>query len=153
MNRSPGRPGRPGSPGRPGREVGQVRPGRAQLVDAGAVVVDFALVGTLLTVLFIAVVQLSIALHVRNTLIDCASDGARLGALAGSDPSAGAQRTRMLIAADLSPRYASDVVAGREQFAGIDTVVVRVRAPLPVIGLLGFGHLIVVKGHAIAEAP
>ena len=121
--------------------------------EQGAAVVDFALVGTLVTVLFVAVVQLAVVQHVRNTLVDCAQDGARYGALADRDPAAGADRTRALITADLSARYATDVQAGRERFDGADTVVVRVRAPLPLLGLFGVGRVLTVRGHALAEAP
>lgn len=114
---------------------------------------DFTLVGALLTLLFVAVVQFALVLHVRNTLVDCASSGARYGALADRSPSAGAQRTRELIAADLSPAYASEVTAGREPYAGLDTVVVRVRGTLPLIGLFGVGGNLSVEGHAAVERP
>jgi hypothetical protein len=119
--------------------------------DAGAAVVDFVLVGTLVTFVFLGVVQLATVLHVRNTMIDCASDGARFGALAGSELDAGARRTRELIAADLSATYAEDVVARRATVDGLETVEVRVRAPLPVIGLLGVGRVVTVTGHAVSE--
>ena len=112
---------------------------------------DFALVSGLLTLVFVAVVQLAIVVHVRNTLADCASDGARLGALAGSDPEAGVRRTQALITADLSSRYAGQVSAGRETVAGLDTVVIRIQAPL--IALFGLGRVITVEGHALAEQP
>lgn len=119
--------------------------------DRGSAVVDFVLVGALATVLFVALVQLALALHVRNTLIDCASEGARHGALADRTPAEGAARARALIEQDLSARYAGDVEAGREVVDGLDTVVVRVRAPLPVVGLLGTGRGLSVAGHAVAE--
>jgi hypothetical protein len=119
--------------------------------DAGSAVVDFVLVGALLTLIFVALIQLSVALHVRNTLVDCASEGARYGALADRTPADGAARTRQLIGQDLSARYARDVEAGHETVEGLDTVVVRVRAPLPVVGLLGTGHALSVSGHAVSE--
>ena len=50
--------------------------------ERGAAVVDFVLVGGLLTMFFLAVIQLTLLLHVRNTLIDAASSGARYGTLA-----------------------------------------------------------------------
>lgn len=109
--------------------------------------------GALLTLVFIALIQLAVVLHVRNTLISCATEGARYGALADRDPAAGVQRTRDLINADLNPAYAADVVASTENVAGFDTVVIRVRAPLPVIGLLGFGRVVAVSGHAVQEGP
>jgi Flp pilus assembly protein TadG len=119
--------------------------------EQGAAIVDFALVGALLTLLFVAVLQFAIVVHVKNTLVDCASAGARYGALADRSPSQGAQRTRELITADLGSAYASDVTAGHERQAGLDTVVVRVRAPLPLVGLLGAGRVMTVEGHAGAE--
>lgn len=121
--------------------------------DAGAAIVDFALVGALLTLLFVAVLQFAVVLHVHNTLVDCAGEGARYGALADLSPSAGADRARELIRADLGDAYAADVTAGRERYAGLDTVVVRVRAPLPMVGLLGAGRVVTVEGHADAEQP
>ncbi len=97
--------------------------------------------------------QLAVVVHVRNTLVDCAGAGARVGALAGSDPAAGVERTRALVAADLAPAYAAEVEAGVEVVEGLGTVVVRIRAPLPVAGLLGVGRLLVVEGHAQLEDP
>lgn len=127
--------------------------GSAVHQDTGAAIVDFALVGALLTLLFVAVLQFAVVLHVHNTLVDCASEAARYGALADTSPAAGAQRARDLITADLGAAYAADVTAGREQYAGLDTVVVRVRAPLPLLGLLGAGRAVTVAGHAGVEQP
>lgn len=112
---------------------------------------DFALVGGLLTLFFVAVLQLSLALYVRNVLVDCASEGARLGALADRDPQAGATRARELIRSALSDRYAERVSAGPAQVDGLETVEVRIEAPLPVIGLFGVGRTLTVSGHALAE--
>ncbi len=106
----------------------------------------------LVTLIFVGLVQLAVVLHVRSTVISCAAEGAHYGALAGSSPAAGAARARELIIADLSARYAEDVSAGLETTLGLQTVVVRVRAPLPVVGLLGLGHSVEVEGHALLEA-
>ena len=54
--------------------------------------VDFVLVGGLLTLFFLAIIQLTLVLHVRNTLIDAAASGARYGTLA--DRGAGDARDR-----------------------------------------------------------
>ena len=121
--------------------------------EGGAAVVDFVLVGALLSLIFVSLVQLAVVLHVRNTLIDCAAQGARFGALADRSPADGVARTRELITQDLSARYAADVVADRERVDGLDTVVVRVRAPLPLVGLLGAGRVLTVSGHAQLERP
>ena len=50
--------------------------------EQGSAVVDFVLVGGLLTMFFLAIIQLTLILHVRNTLIDAAASGARYGTLA-----------------------------------------------------------------------
>jgi len=121
--------------------------------DAGAAVVDFVLVGALLTLVFLGVVQLGVVLHVRNTLVDCASEGARYGAFADRTPEDGAGRTRELIAMSLSPGYAGDVRAGHADVAGLRTVEVTVSAPLPLIGLFGPPATLTVSGHGAAEAP
>lgn len=115
--------------------------------------VDFALVGGLLTILLLAVMQLVLVLHVRNVLIDCASQGARLGALADQNPQAGADRTRELIRSELSERYAQQVSAGHADIDGLNTIEVRVRAPLPMIGMLGAGRVLTLSGHALEEPP
>jgi hypothetical protein len=116
-------------------------------------VVDFVLVGALATLVFVGVVQLAVVLHVRNTLVDCAAEGARYGALADRTPQDGARRAAALISEDLTARYAQDVQSGRETVDGLATVVVRVRAPVPLLGLLGAGRFLTVSGHAVSETP
>jgi Flp pilus assembly protein TadG len=119
--------------------------------DSGSAVVDFVLVGALLTLVFVGVVQLAVVLHVRNTLVDCASEGARFGALADRTPDDGAARTRELIGMSLSPRYADDVTATTTDVDGVAVVQVRVRSPLPVIGLLGPSRGLDLTGHGVQE--
>lgn len=121
--------------------------------ERGSAIVDFALVGSLLTLFFVALVQLALVLHVRNVVIDCAVEGARYGALADRDPAAGAARTQALIRAELDDRYAEDVTARTVTVDGLDLVEVQVRAPLPVAGLVGFGRSLHVSGHALSERP
>lgn len=115
--------------------------------------VDFVLVSGLLALVFAGVVQVTLAVHVRNTLIDCAAEGARYAALADRTPQDGAARTRALIAVSLSPRYAEQVTVGHADVAGMRTVEVTVRAPMPVIGLLGPAGGVVVRGHGLVERP
>ncbi|QTE31332.1 pilus assembly protein [Pengzhenrongella sicca] len=115
--------------------------------------VDFALVGALLTLVFAALVQLTLAQHVRNTLIDCAAQGARYAALADRTPADGAARTRALIDLSLAPGYADDVAAVETIVDGLAVVEVRVAAPLPVAGLLGPAGRLTVTGHALVEHP
>ncbi len=110
------------------------------------------MVAGLVVVLGMAVFQLALALYVRNALISNASEGARLGARAGSSPAEGASRTRDLIARDLSATYAQGVTARTETTsAGVLVVVVTVTAPVPVIGLVGPSGSLTVHGRAFQE--
>jgi hypothetical protein len=111
------------------------------------------LVGGLVTVLFVAILQLTLVLHVRNTLVDCAGEGARYGALAGNDSEDAATRTRALLGQSLSKRFAGEVTARRVERSGLELVEVEVRAPLPVVGLIGSAGSVTVHGHALAEIP
>ena len=119
--------------------------------ERGSAVAEFTLVGVLLTVLALAVVQLALALHVRNTVLDAAAEGARYAALAGSSPGDGVARTRDLISAAISSDYADDITAGLASVGGVPTVEITVRARMPVIGLLGVERGLEVSGHAAVE--
>ena len=121
--------------------------------ERGSAVVDFTLVSVLVLVLFLGVVQVALAVHVRATLVDCAAEGARVAGRADRGPQDGAARTRELITAALSPRYARDVEARQTVVDSLPVVEVTVTAPLPVVGLLGPGGVVTVDGHALEEAP
>lgn len=109
---------------------------------------DFVLVGSLLTVIFMAVIQLALVLHVRNTLIDAAASGARYATLADRSYDDARQRTESLISMALSDTYAQNVSVHAASHRGVSTVEVTVTAPLPVIGLIGPGGVVEVSGHA-----
>ncbi len=119
--------------------------------ERGSAVVDFVLVGALVTVLLAGVLQLALTLHVRATLIDCAAEGARHGALLDSSPTGGVLRTRELIGSALSPTYADDVTSTVSDLDGVPVLVVSVRAPLPIMGLLGPSGVFQVSGRALME--
>lgn len=119
--------------------------------ERGSAVVDFVLVGGLLTAFFLAVIQLALVLHVRNTLIDAASSGARYGTLADRTPADARERTADLIGTALNADFARDVSTSEASFQGIRTLEVTVRAPLPVIGLIGPGRTLEVRGHAASS--
>lgn len=108
--------------------------------------------GALLTVLTLAVLQLALALHVRNTVLDAAAEGARFGSFADTGPELGAERTRQLIRIAVGERYAADVNARVQPSAAGDLVVVTVDTPLPLLGLLGPDRGIEVVGHAALES-
>lgn len=112
---------------------------------------DFVLVGALVAVLGVAVLQLALVLHVRATLVDCAAEGARYAAQAGHRPADGVERTRLLASQAVSSGYARDVTAVRTVVGGVDLVEVTVRAPFPVVGLVGPSGELVVRGHALVE--
>ena len=120
--------------------------------ERGAAVADFAMVAALVLVLFLATFQLGLALHTRNTLISCASEGARLGARADAVPGQGIARTEALVSQSLSPRYARRVTSREVVVAGVRVLEVRVVAPVPVLGLLGPDDQIDVVGRAFVEA-
>ena len=110
--------------------------------------VDFVLVGALVSLMFLAVIQLALVLHVRNTLIDAAAAGARYGTLSDRSPEDGVERTSTLIEGTLGRRYALDVSSAEETVQDPRMLEITVRAPLPVIGLIGPRDGIEVTGHA-----
>ncbi|MEN0024318.1 MAG: TadE/TadG family type IV pilus assembly protein [Microbacterium sp.] len=117
--------------------------------DRGSSPVEFVLVGTMLTALTLAVLQLALAVYVRNVVHDAAIEGAHHAALADVAPEEGAIRARQVIAQTIGSAYADDVSAARVEESGRDVVVVRIRTALPVIGLIGIPSAM----HVDAEAP
>lgn len=127
-------------------------PNRARLRDdTGSAPAEFVMVSALLTVLTLSVLQLGLALLVRNTVLDAAAEGARFAALADTTPTDGALRTADLISTAIGPDYAKDVTVATGSYLGHPAVIVTVRAPLPVIGLIGVGSALEVSGHAALE--
>jgi len=120
--------------------------------ESGSAVADFAMVSGLLCLLFLAVFQLGLALHIRNTLISCASEGARYGARANATPQDGVVRARQLIRASLADRYADNVTATTTTVDGIQVMQVRIQAPLPVLGPLGPDRVLTVQARAFSES-
>ncbi len=112
--------------------------------------VEFALVAPLLMMLALAVVQVSLALHVRSTLTSAAAEGARAAALAGADPGAGVRRARSLLAGNVAGSVVRDVTAYSGMVGGLQVMEVRIEADLPLVGLLG-PSVLSVTGHALRE--
>lgn len=119
--------------------------------ERGSAVVDFVLVGALLAVTFLSVVQLALVLHVRNTVIDAAASGARYGTLADRTPEEGIDRTRELIDSALGPTFSRDISISRTDASGLPVLRITVRAPLPVLGLIGPAKGMEVTGHAALQ--
>jgi Flp pilus assembly protein TadG len=104
-----------------------------------------------LVALFLAILQLAVALYVRNTLVAAAAEGARYAANADRSGADGAARAREVAAAALGDRFADEVRVSEAVVHGVPTVVVEVRATLPLVGLVGPSRALVVRGHAIDE--
>ena len=119
--------------------------------DRGSAVVEFVLVGVLLTILTLSVIQLGLALLIRNTVLDAASEGARYGALADNSVDDAVGRTRDLITTAIGPSYARSITVSRGSYNGYPADIVTVRAPLPLIGLIGIPNGLEVDGHAAVE--
>jgi hypothetical protein len=120
--------------------------------DDGSAAAEFVMVGALLTALTLSVIQLGLALHIRNTLLDAAAEGARFAALADNGLQDGVIRTRDLITVALGQGYASNVTAAYGSYLGHPAAIVTVRTPLPLIGLIGVDGGLEVAGHAAVEA-
>jgi len=120
--------------------------------ESGSAVAEFVMVSALLVVLCLSVLQLGLALLIRNTLIDAAAEGARFAALADTSFAEGAERASALIATAIGPDYARDISVTTANYLGHPAVVVTVRAPLPLLGLVGLDNALEVSGHAAVES-
>lgn len=120
--------------------------------ERGSSPVEFVLVGTLLTVLTLAVLQLALAVYVRNVVHDAAVEGAYHAALADTTLEEGVERTRAVITQAIGPAYAEDIAIGTSEALGHETVDVRIRTSLPVIGLIGLPYALEVEARAPTES-
>lgn len=119
--------------------------------DDGSAIAEFVMVSALLTVLTLSVLQLGLALFIRNTVVDAAAEGARFGALADNSVADGVERTATLLAATLGPAYAGEVSGATGSYLGHPAIILTVRAPLPLLGLVGVQNGLEVSGHAAVE--
>lgn len=115
--------------------------------------VEFTLVTAVLAVLFLAVVQVGLIIHVRTTLVASAAEGARHAANANRSLTDGRHRTELLIQQSLSARFAEDVRSQMVEIEGVPAVQVTITTALPVIGFLGVDGAMSVAGHAVDEVP
>lgn len=122
--------------------------------DRGSAAVDFVLVGTLVTLLFLAILQVAIDYHVRNVLAACAAEGARYAANADvADPQAGADKANELIQRSLGGAFAhATAPVPQDEVAGAPVVTVTVTARLPLLAwFLPVGPTVRATGHALME--
>lgn len=120
--------------------------------EGGASPVEFVLVGTLLTLLTLGVLQLGLAVYVRNVVHDAAVEGAFRAGLADTTLADGVMRTREIVSRTVGADYAADVSARETDELGHPTVEVTVRATLPLVGLLGAPRALEVRAHAPLES-
>ncbi|PVW06336.1 TadE family protein [Microbacterium sp. Gd 4-13] len=116
--------------------------------EEGSSPVEFVLVGGLLTLLTVAVLQLALAVYVRNVVHDAAVEGAFHAALADTTLAEGTARTRDLIGRAVATSYAEDVTAVEQG----ETVRLTVRTTLPLLGLWGSPRALEVTAHAPSES-
>lgn len=119
--------------------------------EHGSAVVDFVLALVVLVPLVLGIVQVGLVLHVRNTLTNAASEGARYAAALDRGPTDGIARTRQQVSGAISARFARDVSATTVAVGGVPGVRVTVAAEVPPLGLWGPGVRLEVVGHAVAE--
>jgi len=119
--------------------------------DDGDATVEFALVAPLLLLVTLAVLQLSLALHVRSVLIGAATEGARLAAMAGGDAAAGEQRTERILAESIAGTTLRETAVRVDRAGPVPVAAVDVTVDLPLIGLLGPAPM-TVTGRAVLES-
>ena len=138
-------------PAEAGPSVSRFPVARLVREESGSAVAEFVMVVALLTVLTLSVIQLGLALLIRNTMLDAAGEGARFAALADNGLVDGVERATQLITVAIGPAYAADVSASYGTYLGHPAAVVTIRSPLPLIGLIGIAHGLEVSGHAAVE--
>lgn len=120
--------------------------------DRGSSAVEFVLVGSLLTALTLAILQLGFAIYVRNILHDAAVTAAFHAALIDTSLREGEQRAEELITDAVGAEYAGDVAVTEGVQGGIAVIQVRVRAPVPLIGFIGVPDVWEVSARAPVES-
>lgn len=116
----------------------------------GSAAVEFVLVAPLVLVIFLAIVQVALAAHVRSTLIASAAEGARAGAELGAPPGAAENRTRAAMATSIADGVIEDIKVSQRSEGGVGVVAVEISARLPLFGLYGPASLSV-TGRALKE--
>ncbi|GAA3543995.1 hypothetical protein AFL01nite_27870 [Aeromicrobium flavum] len=119
--------------------------------ERGAAVPEFVLVLTVLIPLVLGIAQLALVLHVRNTMVAAASDGARAAAALDAGVAGAESRARDVIRTTLADRFADDVVARESQVDGVPVIEVRIRGEVPPLGLWGPGVAVDAVGHAVRQ--
>lgn len=101
--------------------------------ERGAAPVEFAMVMVILLPLFASIFQLGIFLHVRNTLVACAHEGARVAANFNGTLNEGEDAARECAHGVVS----ASLVDGVQGSQPDDLVRMRITARMPGLGWLG----------------
>lgn len=127
--------------------------------------VDFVLVSLILVPLFAGILQLGLALYVRNTLAACAQEGARYAAAEdivrsgnAAITNAASQRAASCVTDSLPGSFANGIAASTPVLTSgggaVPVVEVEMASPFPLIGLLGVGSSVLhATGDAMQERP
>lgn len=117
--------------------------------DEGTAPVEFALVAPLLLVVSLAVLQLTLLLHVRSVAIGAASEGARLAAI--TDTQTGRERALNLLGESVAGTAVRDAVVRIDRSGPVAMAAVDVTIDMPLVGLLS-PIAMTVTGRAVLES-
>lgn len=126
---------------------------RRRQSERGSAVVDFVMILLILLPMFAALLQLSLVLHVRNTLSSAAAEGARRAAVVGATPEDGTSKAAEQIVGTLNEKYADDISIERTTLGGAPAYRIVITAEVPALGLGGPAIGIEASGSAIIESP
>lgn len=103
--------------------------------------------------LFAALLQLSLVLHVKNTLSSAAAEGARRAAVTGATPDDGVAKAREQIVGTLNEKFAQDITITDTSMGGAPAYRVVITAKVPALGIGGPAIALTASGSAIIEDP
>jgi len=129
----------------------RIRRARARVragAERGAAPVEFALVMVILLPLFASIFQLGIFLHVRNTLVACAHEGARIAANFNGTLNEGEAAAEACAENVVSASLVDRVQGSPPNDDGLVTM--RINARMPGLGWLG-AFPFEVAGRAVQE--
>lgn len=122
----------------------------AQRDESGNASVEFALIAPLLMLVALAVLQLMLAIHVRSVITSAAIEGARVGALVGSDLTTAEERTREVLTGNIAGAAVTQVTATTTVVGQTPMIAVSVEADLPMLGIYG-PTTMTMTGHSYVE--
>lgn len=121
--------------------------------ERGSAVVDFVMMSVVLLPMFAALLQLSLVLHVQNTLSSAAAEGARRAAVSGATPADGVAKAREQIVGTLNDKFAQDITIDNTSIGGAPGYRVVITAEVPALGLGGPAITLQASGNAVIEDP